>query len=71
MKNVDKSQNSQKRHNVKRMSTKTATYEVDIAQEFHEVKTALAEGNAKLNEKLDGFKEEIAGWKSVFDKQLS
>ena len=71
MKNVDKSQNSQKRHNVKRMSTKPATYEVDIAQEFHEVKTALAEGNAKLNEKLDGFKEEIAGWKSVFDKQLS
>ena len=32
------------------MSTKKATYEVDIAQEFHEVKTALAKGNAELIE---------------------
>lgn len=39
---------------------KATTYEVDIAQEF---KT--------LNDKLDGFREEISGWKSVFDTKLT
>lgn len=48
-----------------------ATFEVDIAAEFRDVKASIAEGNAKLTERLDAFKQEIAGWKSVFDTQLS
>ena len=48
-----------------------ATYEVDIAAEFKAVKDSIAEGNARLSERLDEFKTEIAGWKSVFDTQLS
>jgi vacuolar-type H+-ATPase subunit I/STV1 len=47
------------------------TYEVDIAAEFRDVKASIAEGNAKLTERLDAFKSEISGWKSVFDTQLS
>lgn len=47
------------------------TYEVDIAAEFRDVKASIAEGNAKLTERLDAFKSEIVGWKSVFDTQLS
>lgn len=47
------------------------TYEVDIAAEFRDVKASIAEGNARLTERLDAFKAEIAGWKSVFDTQLS
>lgn len=48
-----------------------STYEVDIAAEFKAVKDSIAEGNARLSERLDEFKTEIAGWKSVFDTQLS
>lgn len=47
------------------------TFEVDIAAEFKDVKASIAEGNAKLAERLDAFKSEIVGWKSVFDTQLS
>ena len=47
------------------------TFEVDIAQEFRDVKSSIEEGNAKLTARLDQFKAEIAGWKSVFDTQLT
>ena len=48
-----------------------ATFEVDIAQEFRDVKSSIEEGNAKLTARLDQCKAEIAGWKSVFDTQLT
>lgn len=61
-----------------RVKKETSTYEIDIGQEFHEVKEAIKDGQEKfasklgeLNKKLDGFKEEINGWKTVFDTQLT
>lgn len=50
---------------------KDATFEVDIEAEFRAVKESIKEGNEKLTARLDAFKSEIAGWKSVFDTQLT
>ena len=55
----------------KRCVKRESTFEVDIAQEFRNIKASIEEGNAKLTERIDGFKAEIAGWKSVFDAQLT
>ena len=63
---------------VHRVKKNPATYEIDIGQEFHEVKAAIKDGQekftneiAEINKKLDSFKEEISGWKTVFDTQLT
>ena len=55
----------------KRGVKRESTFEVDIAQEFRDIKASIEEGNAKLTERIDSFKAEIAGWKSVFDTQLT
>lgn len=41
-----------------------ATYDVDIAQEFKDVKTAFSNRLDKIEAKLDE-------WKTVFDRQLT
>ena len=38
---------------------KAVTYDVDIAQEFKDVKSSI-----------DGLREDLNAWKSIFDKQL-
>ena len=48
-----------------------STYDVDIAQEFKDVKTTVAEKFDRLNAKLDSFKEEISAWKSIFNTKLT
>ena len=62
MKNVDESQNSQKKSRRLRKAAqiKTLTVEEMMAQRFD-----------RLEEKLDGFKDEINAWKQEFVKQLT
>lgn len=45
---------------------KAATFEIDIAEEFKEVKNAIS----RTNESILTLKEEINGWKNCFDRQL-
>ena len=47
------------------------TFNVDIAEEFNEIKNTLTDGLNRLDEKLDGFKNEINAWKQEFVKQLT
>ena len=54
-----------------RSNPKATTYEIDIAQEFKDVKTTFSDGLSRLDAKLDAFKLEISGWKSIFDTKLT
>ena len=54
-----------------RSNPKATTYEIDIAQEFKDVKTTFSNGLSRLDAKLDAFKLEISGWKSIFDTKLT
>ena len=52
-------------------STKASTFEIDIAQEFKDVKKTFSEKLDRLDAKLDGFKEEISAWRSIFETKLT
>lgn len=60
-----------KRHAQKPKCVKSTTFNVDIAEEFNEIKNTLTAGLNRLDEKLDGFKNEINAWKQEFVKQLT
>ena len=60
-----------KRHAQKPKCVKSTTFNVDIAEEFNEIKNTLTVGLNRLDEKLDGFKNEINAWKQEFVKQLT
>lgn len=57
-----------KKNNIRRVkATKvkaTATYDIDIAQEFKDIKTTFSNRLDKIESKLDE-------WKTVFDRQLT
>lgn len=55
-----------KNHYAVRQMKKSTTFEIDIAEEFKEVKNAIS----KTNESILNLKEEINGWKNCFDRQL-
>ncbi len=58
--------------NVARVArAKSTSYEVDIAQEFKDVKETFSDGLSKLDAKLDGFKEEISTWRTIFESKLT
>ena len=60
-----------KKHSQKPKCVKSTTFNVDIAEEFNEIKNTLTAGLNKLDEKLDSFKNEINAWKQEFVKQLT
>ena len=50
---------------------KTTTFNVDISQEFNDVKQTFATRLDKLDNKLDAFKDEISAWRSIFESKLT
>lgn len=60
-----------KRRTVTKTTRKAMTYNVDIAQEFNDVKQTFASRMDKLDNKLDAFKDEISAWRSIFESKLT
>ena len=70
-KKTRKTQSQKMKRRVAKTTRKNATYDVDIAQEFNDVKQTFASRMDKLDNKLDAFKDEISAWRSIFESKLT
>ena len=70
-KKTRKMQNKTMKRRVAKTTRKNTTYDVDIAQEFNDVKQTFASRMDKLDNKLDAFKDEISAWRSIFESKLT
>jgi len=50
---------------------KRASFETDIAQEFRDVKQAIADSNALVNERISGLAKEINSQNRLFERELT
>lgn len=56
---------------VRAAKARATTYEIDIAQEFKDVKLDFKDFKTELSNKLDKTNQKLDDWKTVFDRQLT